>query len=87
MNVTLTPNGSHSPQYDETWPRVTQLEWHAGIIALETGLTIHVTGSGDDRYSVSVKGGGGLSGAGSMGFQEAWSFLDGVKVGARHAAT
>lgn len=84
MNVTLAPNGSHRPPYDETWPHITQLEWHAKIVASDTGLTIRVTGSGDDRYSVSIKGGRGLSGVGPMGFQEAWAFLDGVKVGARH---
>lgn len=87
MNVTLTPNGSHSPQYDETWPRITQLEWHAGIVSLETGLTILIRDSGDDRYSVSVKSSTGLSGLGPMAFQEAWAYLDGVKVGARHATT
>ncbi|MEV5129211.1 hypothetical protein AB0K87_01610 [Streptomyces sp. NPDC053705] len=84
MDVTLSPDGSHSPQYDETWPRLTQLEWHAGIVALDTGLTIRVRDAADDLYSVSVKSGGGLSGNGPMGFHEAWAFLDGVKVGARH---
>jgi hypothetical protein len=85
MTVTRNPDGSHSPLYDENWPQATQLAWHAGIVALDTGLRITVTDQGNDHYSIGVRGTKGLSGQGPMGFHQAWSLLDGIRIGAREA--
>ncbi|MGW1980733.1 hypothetical protein [Streptomyces sp. NPDC001889] len=85
MTVTRNADGSHSPLYDENWPQATQLEWHAGIIALDTGLRITVTDQENDLYSISVRGTTGLSGQGPMDFHTAWAVLDGVRIGAWEA--
>ncbi|MET9484774.1 hypothetical protein [Streptomyces sp. NPDC006638] len=83
MTVTRLPDGGHSPLYDENWPPVTQLAWHAGIVALDTGLRITVRDFEGDRYSIAVRGGTTLTGLGPMGFHQAWSYLDGVRTGAQ----
>ncbi len=94
MTVTRNQDGSHSPAYDEDWPELTQLEWHAGVITLETGLPIEVQCTSNlptgvrvrdypdvrqDIFRVVVKGPCALANTGGMEFKEAWSFLDGVK--------
>jgi hypothetical protein len=94
MTVTRDEDGSHSPAYDAEWPELTQLQWHAGVITLETGLPIEVHCTSNvppgmrlrdhpdvhqNIFRVSVKGPWALAGAGAMDFLQAWSFLDGVK--------
>jgi hypothetical protein len=91
MTVTRNEDGSHSPAYDENWPEAVQLEWHAGIVAVETGLRIQVQCSSDivtgvrvegdhpDTYRVTLKGPRVLTSYGAMEFRQAWSFLDGVR--------
>jgi hypothetical protein len=91
MTVTRNLDGSHNPSYDENWPQAVQLEWHAGIVALETGLRIQikcssgiVTGvriEGDhpDTYRVTLRGPRVLTSCGSMDFRQAWNFLDGAR--------
>ncbi|MFB7867321.1 hypothetical protein [Streptomyces sp. NPDC056069] len=85
LTVTRNPDGTHSPAYDSAWPPLTQLEWSAGIASIETGLTIRVTESGG-KYHFSISGGHGLSGQGLMPLDEAYAFLDGVRMGARETA-
>ncbi|MEU6979610.1 hypothetical protein [Streptomyces sp. NPDC046371] len=85
LTVTQSPDGSHRPAYDADWPPLTQLEWSAGVAAIETGLTIRVTESGQG-YHLSVSGGRGLSGVGPMPLSGAYAFLDGVRLGARETA-
>jgi hypothetical protein len=94
MKVARNPDGSHRPAYDADWPELTQLEWHAGVVALETGLPIEVGCTSNlpagmrvrdypdvhqDIFRVTVKGPWALASAGAMEFRAAWSFLDGVK--------
>ncbi|MEU7222257.1 hypothetical protein [Streptomyces chrestomyceticus] len=99
MDVTRNENGSHSPAFDEHWEPVEQLRWHAGVVALATGLRIEVTGHGGIpgervdrlvygtvRFSLTVRGTQNLIGNGPMHFADAWAFLDGVKTGAIAAA-
>lgn len=94
MNVTKNQDGSHSPAFDEDWEPVEQLRWHAGVVALATGLRIEVTDHGGIpdrldygtvRFHLSVRGTRTLVGGGPMHFADAWSFLDGVKAGATAA--
>ncbi|MFJ7297636.1 hypothetical protein [Streptomyces collinus] len=94
MTVTRNADGSHSPAYNEDWPELTQLKWHAGVIALEIDLRIEVHCASNvppgmrlrdhpdvqqNIFRVSVKGPWALASAGAMDFLQAWSFLDGVK--------
>ncbi|MGP3737952.1 hypothetical protein ACTWJ9_33115 (plasmid) [Streptomyces sp. GDS52] len=95
MTVTKNTDGSHSPAYNENWPHPTQLEWHAGIVALETGLRIEVRKSSDIRtgiqpatekpteetYHLRLHGPRTSTGIGPMSFHDAWNYLDGVKAG------
>jgi hypothetical protein len=81
VNVTRNEDGSHSPAYDETWPPHIQLQWSAGVVAVDTGLHIHVNDLGDDKYAVHV----GASGLSPMDLASTYAFLDGVQTGAREA--
>jgi hypothetical protein len=96
MKVTRNQDGSHSPAYDEDWPEVTRLEWHAAVIALETGLRIDVEctrnlpagvrvrdypDARQDIFRISVKGTWAMGITDPVEFKDAWNFLDGVKVG------
>ena len=101
MNVTTNANGGHSPAYDETWPPDVQLEWHAGIVALDTGLRIQVTKSSDirtgvrvdpglvtdEKYHLRISGPKTSVGIGPVDFHAAWNYLDGVSAGARASQT
>jgi hypothetical protein len=101
MVVTRNADGSHSPAYDEAWPEGTQLEWHAGIVALQTGLRIEVTRSSGiqtgvptvpgvvakESYHLSLRGPKTLTGTGPISFDDAWCFLDGVAAGVRAMQT
>jgi hypothetical protein len=98
MDVTKNQDGSHSPPFDEDWEPADQLRWHAGVVALATGLRIEVKAYGGIpgervdrldygtvRFHLSVRGTRTLVGGGPMHFADAWSFLDGVKAGATAA--
>ncbi|MGW0672570.1 hypothetical protein [Streptomyces sp. NPDC002746] len=75
------------------------LRWHAGVVALTTGVRIEVTADGGIprervdrlvystvRFSLVVCGTRNVTATGPMHFVEPWSFLDGVKTGAIAAA-
>jgi hypothetical protein len=81
VNVTRNPDGSHDPEYSESWPLHLQLEWSAGVVAADTGLRVHVSDLGEDRYSVHVGG----NGAGPLDLAGAHAFLNGVRTGATEA--
>ncbi|MGW4270836.1 hypothetical protein ACWEGQ_00360 [Streptomyces seoulensis] len=81
MDVTRNPDGSHNPPYNENWPPHLEVQWVAGVAACESGLRIHVTELGEDRYAVRV-GGSGQSPIDRAGV---YAFLDGVQAGAREA--
>lgn len=81
MNVTRNSDGSHTPPYDAEWPPHLQLQWSAGVVAYKTGLPVHVSDLGGDKYAVHVGG----SGQSPMDLANAYAFLEGVQVGAREA--
>lgn len=81
VDVTRNPDGTHNPPYNADWPPHLQLQWSAGVVAAETGLSVQVIDLGDDKYAVHV-GGSGLS---PMDLRDAYAFLDGVQIGAREA--
>ncbi|PZT71479.1 hypothetical protein [Streptomyces sp. AC1-42T] len=99
MDVTKNDDGSHSPAFDESWEPVDQLRWHAGVVALATGLRIEVKDVGGIpgervdrlvygtvRFNLTVSGRRRLVGAGPMHFADAWAYLDGVHAGVAAAA-
>jgi hypothetical protein len=98
MDLTKNEDGSHTPAFDEDWEPVDQLRWHAGVVALATGLRITVTDTGgipgervdrlvygEVRFHLGIRGTRTFLGNGPMHFADAWSFLDGVKAGATAA--
>ena len=97
MNVTRvhTENSSHiEPPLDGNWDDLTKLQWKAAVTAHDTGLavTVHEGGSLEMRqgeweqvpgqYGVTVAG----SSSASYNFDDLWTFLTGVRVGAGQAA-
>lgn len=81
VNVTRNPDGSHNPPYEEAWPPFMKLQWTAGVVAMETGLAIHVSELSEDRYAIRV----GSSGQSPIDLAGAYALLDGVQMGAREA--
>jgi hypothetical protein len=77
MLVTRNDDGSHSPPYNETWPAFQQLEWQAGVVTCDTGMPVEVSELGSGKYAVRV----GRTTVSPMELSEAYSYLDGARVG------
>lgn len=73
-----------SPPIDQEWDQLTQLQWHAAIVEMDTGIPIKVTDEGrvwvegklqtDIRFLVFI----GNTGASPMRFDTAWTYLNGA---------
>jgi hypothetical protein len=88
-------HGSHiEPPLGQSWDNSTKLEWHAAVVALDTGLDIEI-GPGalrvmrrgiwhaePDTYSVNIMAGGGTTtSCSALNYHEAWIYLNGVRAG------
>jgi hypothetical protein len=84
---------SIEPPLDEAWDDLTQLRWHAAVVAHDTGLRVTVNPGGEQRkvgeewvavpgtYGISV----GRTSAAAFNYAAAWTYLNGVSTGAREA--
>lgn len=92
MNVTRVTDatGSHiEPVLDQAWSEETKLEWHASVVAHDTGLHIelhpfHRPGKAA-QYGMNVGNfrEGGLTSIAARPFADAWDFLVAVSIGAQ----
>lgn len=80
-----TDGGSHiEPPLNQAWDDYTKLQWHAAVVAHDTGLTIRIHKQfRRGQYGVQIVG---YSGAGSFDFRSAWVYISGVDAGA-HTTT
>jgi hypothetical protein len=98
MNVTRihTATGSHiEPPLEPEWSDFKKLLWHATVVEADTGIRLVVTEGGMKRrqsdggwaavpgaYTIAY-GNGSIS---AFDFERAWSFINGVTLGAELAA-
>jgi len=81
--------GSHiEPALDPDWDEPTKLAWHAAAVAHDTGLTIRLHDEAWELNGKPMPGyygiGVGRSSCSSFTYRDAWSYLNGVSVGAEN---
>jgi hypothetical protein len=82
-----TETGSHiEPELDPAWDEATKLAWHAAVTAHDTGLAIKLHDEALIRHGKNVSGyyaiNVGRHSCSAFTYQDAWSYLNGVSVGA-----
>lgn len=79
-----TDTGSHiEPALNDDWPLLQKLQWHAAVVAHDTGLNVRVDQPDDSSlFSIQI----GNTSSGMHDFSDAWTYLNGVTAGARAVA-
>lgn len=82
--------GSHiEPPLDQSWSELEKLQWRAAVVALDSGVEVSVHSAvfwiGDRKQegTFDIRYGRGVESVGYL--DTAWSFLNGVELGARLA--
>lgn len=79
------------PGFDASWGDLTKLQWHAAVVAADSGvfIQVHEGGLGEKHFGIwrKVRGQFGYSFdggcGGPMSYTQMWAFLGGVSRGAR----
>lgn len=91
-------NGSRiEPPLDPKWSHGQKLAWHAAIVEMDTGLIIRILDGQSsvkrdgrwtpdrDVYSMTINGPRLAAGLSAMDFHTAWTYINGIDIGARAA--
>lgn len=91
MNVTRLHDGGSSwiePELDPNWSDLQKLEWHAAVVAHDTGLDLVKVTKSDYRvggipmpgyFCIQIGYGHSIA---PLSFRQSWSYLNGVARGA-----